>query len=72
MKKNFPKRPSDEALHTLSKSYNVPIGFVTTTPPHCFICGRRWVADARYRMVYYQWWIHWRRNGLCPPPPQGI
>ena len=26
---NFPKRPSGAQLHTLSKSFDVPIGFVT-------------------------------------------
>ena len=26
----FPKRPSGAPLHTLSKLYDVPVGFVTT------------------------------------------
>ena len=53
MRNYFPKRPSGEPLHTLSKLYDVPVGFV---PPYfeavyCFICGRRRVAVARYRMI---------------------
>ena len=40
-------------LHTLSKFDHIPVAFVTT--PHlrlcCFICGRRSVAFARYRMI---------------------
>ena len=48
------KRPSDAPLHTLSKLSDVPVGFVA--PPYfeavyCFICGRRRVAVARYRMI---------------------
>ena len=36
--------------------YDVPVGFVTPPPPYieavyCFICGRRRVAVARYRMI---------------------
>ena len=42
-------------LHTLSKLYDVPVGFVTPHPyfkaVYCFICGRRRVAVARYRMI---------------------
>ena len=53
----FPKRPSGAPLHTLSKLYYVPVGFVLPPPPYiedmyCFICGRRRVAVARYRMIY--------------------
>ena len=54
MRNNFLKRPSDAPLHTLSKLYDVPVGFV---PPHyfepeyCLFCGRRRVAVARYRMI---------------------
>ena len=29
----FPKRPSGAPLHTLSKLYDVPVGFVTPPPP---------------------------------------
>ena len=34
----------------------IPVGFVTPPPPYfeavyCFICGRRRVAVARYRMI---------------------
>ena len=55
MRNYFPKRPSGAPLHTLSKLYDVPVGFVT--PPryfeaeYCLFCGRRRVAVARYRMI---------------------
>ena len=55
MRNYFPKRPSGTLLHTLSKFYDLPVGFVT--PPsyfeagYCFICGRRRVAVVRYRMI---------------------
>ena len=32
MRNYFPKRPSGAPLHTLSKLYNVPVGFVTPPP----------------------------------------
>ena len=32
MRNYFPKRPSGAPLHTLSKLYDVPIGFVTPPP----------------------------------------
>ena len=41
-------------LHNLSKLYDVPVGFVTLPyfeTVHCFICGRRRVAAARYRII---------------------
>ena len=43
-------------LHTFSKLYEVLVGFITPPPPpfeavYCFICGRRRVAVARYRMI---------------------
>ena len=49
----FPKRTSGASLHTLSKLYDVPVGFY---PPSfdavfCYICGRRRVASARYLMI---------------------
>ena len=50
----FPKRPSGAPFHTLSKLYDVPVGFV---PPsyfqaeYCLFCGRRRVTVARYRMI---------------------
>ena len=51
----FPKRPSGAPLHTLSKLYDVPVGFVTPPPyfetEYCLFCGRRRVAVARYRMI---------------------
>ena len=40
--------------HTLSTLYDVPVGCVTPASfeaVHCFICGRRRVAVARYRMI---------------------
>ena len=54
MRNYFPKRPSGAPLHILSKLYDVRVGFVP--PPYfeavyCFICGRRRVAVARYRMI---------------------
>ena len=50
---NYLKRPSDSPLHTLSKLYDVPVGFVhpSIKAVYCFICGRRKVAVARYRMI---------------------
>ena len=43
-------------VHTLSKLHDVPVGFVTPPPSietvYCFICGRRSVVVARYRMIY--------------------
>ena len=54
MRNYFPKRPSGAPLHTLSKLYDVPVGF---EPPsyleaeYCLFCGRRRVAVARYRMI---------------------
>ena len=51
----FPKRPSGAPLHTLSKIYDVPVGFVPPPPyfeaEFCLFCGRRRVAVARYRMI---------------------
>ena len=49
-------RPSGAPLHTLSKLYDVPVGFVHPPPlffeaVYCFICGRRRVAVARYRII---------------------
>ena len=36
MRNNFPNRSSDALFHTLSKLYDVPVGFVT--PPHLRQC----------------------------------
>ena len=33
MRNYFPKRPSGAPLHTLSKLYDVPVGFVHPPPP---------------------------------------
>ena len=54
MRNYFPKRPSGAPFHTLSKLYDVPVGF--DPPPYfeaeyCLFCGRRRVAVARYRMI---------------------
>ena len=51
----FSETASGALIHTLSKLYDVPVGFLTP-PPHfedvyCFIRGRRRVAVARYRMI---------------------
>ena len=48
--------PSGAPLHTLSKLYDVSVGFVNPPPPYfeaeyCLFCGRRRVAVARYRMI---------------------
>ena len=56
MRNYFPKRPSGAPLHTLSKLYDVPVGFEPPPPPcfeaeFCLFCGRRRVAVARYRMI---------------------
>ena len=50
----FPKGHSGASLHTLSKLYDVPVGFIP--PPsfdavYCFICRRRRIAVARYRII---------------------
>ena len=54
MRNYFPKRTSGAPLHTLSKLYDVPDGFVSSLfleVVYCYICGRRRVAVARYRMI---------------------
>ena len=55
MRNYFPKRPSGAPLHTLSKLYDVPVGFVTPSPyfeaVYCLFCCRQRVAVARYRMI---------------------
>ena len=55
MRNYFKKQPSGAPLLTLSKLYDVPVGFVTPPPyfeaVYCFICGRRRMAIARYRMI---------------------
>ena len=55
MRNYFPKRPSVAPRHTLSKLYDVPVGFVPPPPSfeamYCFICGRRRVAVARYLVI---------------------
>ena len=55
MRNYFPKRPSGAPLHTLSKLYDVPVGFVNPPPyfeaEYCLFCGRRRVAVARYNMI---------------------
>ena len=55
MRNYFPKRPSGAPLHTLSKLYDVPVGFVPPPPilrlNNCLFCGRRRVAVARCRMI---------------------
>ena len=55
MRNYFPKRPSGAPLHTLSKLYDVPVGFEPPPPyfeaEYCLFCGRRRVAVARYRII---------------------
>ena len=53
MRNCFPKRTSDVPLHTLSKLYDIPVGFVSPSfeAVYCYIRSRRRVAVARYRMI---------------------
>ena len=55
MRNYFPKRPSGVPLHSLSKLYDVPVGFVTPPPffkaVYCFIYGRRRLPVARHRII---------------------
>ena len=55
MRNYFPKLPSGAPLHTLSKLYDVPVGFVSQPPyfeaVYCFTCCGRRVAVAWYRMI---------------------
>ena len=45
-------RPSGAPFHTLSKLYDVPVGFVTSLLSfEIHICGRRRVAVAPNRMI---------------------
>ena len=51
----FPKRTSGAPLHSLSKLYDVPVGFVSPTffeTVYCRICRRRRVAVSRYRINF--------------------
>ena len=52
MRNYFPKRTSGAPLHTLPKLYDVPVGFVSPSfeAVYCYICDRRRMAVARYRM----------------------
>ena len=53
MRNYFPKRTSGAPLHTLSKLYDVTVGFVSPSfgAVFCYICGRRRVVFAQYRMI---------------------
>ena len=54
MRNYFLKRTSGAPLHTLSKLYDVPVGFVSSPSfeaVFCYICGRRRVDVARYRII---------------------
>ena len=55
LKRNYLKRPTGAPLHTLSKLYDVHVGFVNPSPyfeaVYCFICCHRSVAVARYWMI---------------------
>ena len=44
---------SGAPLHTLSTLYDVPVGFASPSfePMYCYICGRRRLAVAGYRMI---------------------
>ena len=54
MRNLFPKRTLGAPLHTLSKLYDVSVGFVfpSLEAVYCYICRRRRVAVARYRMIF--------------------
>ena len=65
MRNYFPKRPSGTPLHTLSKLYDVPVGFVASPFVYCFICGRRRVAVARYRMICLVYIVFVAAGGIC-------
>ena len=74
MRNNFPTRPLDAPLHTLSKLFDVSVGFVCLVRSHpfclliltlmeavyCFICGRRGVAVTRSRkdVLFFHYIIH--------------
>ena len=66
MRNYFPKRPSGAPLHTLSKLYDVLVGFVPPPPyfeaEYCLFCGRRRVAVARNRMICLVLRKHERRE----------
>ena len=53
MRNYFPKRTLGAPLHTLSSLYDVPVGFESPSfeALYCYICGRRRVAVARYRVI---------------------
>ena len=53
MRNYFPKRPLVAQLSNLSNLYDAPVGCVSPSfeTVYCYICGRRWVAVARYRMI---------------------
>ena len=58
MRNYFPKHTSGAPLHTLSKSYDIPVGFVTPPPQplsfeaeYCYVYGRRKFVVARHRMI---------------------
>ena len=53
MRNYFPKRTSGAPLNTLSKLYDVPVGFYPRffEAVYCYSCGRRRVAVAQYRMI---------------------
>ena len=46
MRNYFPKRPSSALLHTLSKLYDVPVGFVAPSyfeTVYCFTVAEGWL-----------------------------
>ena len=47
------RRTSSAPLHTLSKLYDNPVGFVSPSVAavYCYICSRQRVAVNRYRMI---------------------
>ena len=54
MKNNFTKRPFGAPLHTKSKLYDVPVGFITLTPSHeevVFAAAEWWLHVTQYRII---------------------
>ena len=54
MRNYFPKRTSGAPLNSLSRLYDVPVGFVSPLSfesVYCYIYGRQRVTAARYRII---------------------
>ena len=64
MRNYFPKRPSGAPLHTLSKLYDVPVGFVTSILRLCIIS---YLVFLRPGTVWY--WVLGSIPGEAKPNP---